>query len=437
MILKELNNKKIAIIGLGIDNYALIKYLLNKKIDCQLVIFEFKTKQEIGAYQELTKFKNITWRLGQGYTKDLSEFDLIVRSPGSLVHKDKKVKIGQAIITTPVNLFFIFCPTQNIIGVTGTKGKGSTASLVAHILQTAKKKVWLGGNIGIAFLAFIDKIKPTDWVVLELSSFQLEDIITSPHIAVFTNFVKEHLRPADPNNPNHHKTLAEYWRAKLNIAHWQLKSDYLIVNTNLKKKLKNSQLASKIIYFTKSDLPSQLPGAHNQENVAAAVAVAKLAKIKQTDIAKAVASFQGLIYRLQLVRGLRGVRYYNDSFATTPEATITALKSFTEPIILLAGGADKGSDFKQLAKIIKQRVKFVALLAGQATPKLKKALLTISYPKNQIVVFNNLPTAVKVAQEQAKIGEIVLLSTACASFGMFKNYKERGQLFTAMVQKLK
>ncbi|MFH0950852.1 MAG: UDP-N-acetylmuramoyl-L-alanine--D-glutamate ligase [bacterium] len=437
MVIKELNNKKIAIIGLGIENYALIKHLLNRKVACQLVIFETKIRQEIEQYRELAKHKNITWRLGQCYAKDLSEFDLIVHSPGSLVYKDKKVKIGQAIMTTPINLFFIFCPTKHIIGVTGTKGKGTTASLIAHILRTAKLKVWLGGNIGIALFAFIDKIKPTDWVVLELSSFQLEDIITSPHIAVFTNFVKEHLRPADPNNLNYHKTLAEYWRAKLNIAHWQTRSDYLIVNANLKKKLFKKKLASKIIYFTKSNLPSQLPGSHNQENIAAAIAVAKLAKIKQTDIVKAVASFQGLIYRLQLIRDLRGVKYYNDSFATTPEAAITALKSFTEPIILLAGGADKGSDFKSLAKIIKQRVKFVALLAGQATPQLRKALLNVGYPKNQMAVFTNLPAAIKATHEQAKIGEVVLLSTACASFGMFKNYKARGQLFTTAVQKLK
>ena len=437
MKLPDLQHKKIAIIGLGLENYALIKWLLAKKIDCQLVIFEKKDQAKIVYYSELSKFKNIDWQLGKYYPRDLTVFDLIVRSPGSIVHKDKQVKLGQALMTTAINLFFIFCPTKKIIGVTGTKGKGTTASLIAHILKTDKKKAWLGGNIGVAPFSFINKIKSSDWVILELSSFQLEDAITSPHIAVITNFASEHLVPADPNNPNHHKTLAEYWRAKFNIANWQTKQDYLIINSNLRKKIANKKLSSRIKYFIQSNLSSQLPGEHNKENIAAAVEVAKLVKIKQADIKKAVASFKGLIYRLQLIRSLRGVEYYNDSFATTPEATITALKSFTKPIILIAGGADKGSNFKQLAKIIKNKVKFVALLKGQATAKLKKDLLAVGCSKEQLIVFDNLKSAVKASQQQAKIGEVVLLSTACASFGMFENYKERGRLFTEAVEKLK
>ncbi|MFH1412703.1 MAG: UDP-N-acetylmuramoyl-L-alanine--D-glutamate ligase [bacterium] len=432
MVLKD---KKIAILGLGIENYALIKYLVKKNIKCNITICESHNKSELfDKYDDLKKItKHISWRLGKSHYKNLSDFDLIFRSPGSFILKDKKIKLGKAIATSSINLFFDLCASKKIIGVTGTKGKGTTATIIYEILKT-EKKTWLGGNIGVAPFEFIEKIKKTDWVVLELSSFQLEDIISSPHIGVITNFTKEHLAPADPNNPNYHKTMREYWTAKLNIAKFQNKSDYLIINKKLKL---GRRFKSKLIYFDKSNLQSQLPGEHNKENIAAAAAVAKIAGIKQSNIKKAVAEFKGLEHRLQMIKDFQGVKYYNDSFATTPESAITALQSFKKPIVLIAGGADKNSDFKALAKVIKKRVKYVALLKGKATPKLKRALVQTGYDKNNIDVFKNIKSAVKMSYKQAKINEVVLLSTACASFGMFKNYKERGKQFTEEVNKLK
>jgi len=423
-IIKDLQNKKIAILGLGLENLALVKYLLKHKIKCEITVFD--------ARKEIKNKLPIFWQLGKDYNKNLEKFDILFRAPGwpldcpgIKIAKKKGVKIS-----SPMQLFFELCPTKNIIGVTGTKGKGTTASLIYEILKISGERVWLGGNIGVAPFEFIDKIKKNDWVVLELSSFQLEDMTVSPHISVITNFYSEHLAPADPNNPNYHKTLKDYRDAKLNIAKWQSKNDYLILNS----KLKNLKIDSKKIYFKKSELLSKLIGEHNKENVAAAVAVAKIVGIKSKTIKKAVANFKGLEHRLEFVQEIKGVKYYDDSFATTPEAAIIALKSFYQPVVVLLGGADKGSDFQQLVKEVKKRCKFVVLLNGKSTPRIKKQLLKVSYETSRMKLVNNIVDAVKTAGVKAVAGDVVLLSTACASFGMFKNYKERGNLFKEQVK---
>jgi len=336
-----------------------------------------------------------------------------------------------------MKLFFELCPTKNIIGVTGTKGKGTTTSLIYEILKTAGKRVWLGGNIGVAQFEFMDKIKKTDWVVLELSSFQLEDMTVSPHIAVITNFYSEHLAPADPNNPNFHKSLKAYRDAKLNIIKWQRSGDMAVLNYELRNTNYGLNAKCKKFYFKKSELQSKLIGEHNKENIAAAVEVAKIVGVKQGAIKKAVANFKGLEHRLELAREYQGVKYYDDSFATTPEATIIAIKSFNRPIIILLGGADKGSDFKDLTKEVKKRCKFVVLLNGKATPRIKKELLKVKFSENKMKLVNNIKDAVATAQNQAVRGDVILLSTACASFGMFKNYKERGDLFKKQIKEIK
>ncbi len=438
MKLNDLTNKKIAFLGLGVENYALILFLIKKKVNGHLTICDQRGTKTLGdKFTKLNKYKNITWQLGKSFNQNLDRYDILMRSPGWPLacpgikqgHKNNLCLKT----TSAMNLFFDLCPSKNIIGVTGTKGKGTTASLIYAILKTAGKRVWLGGNIGTAPFEFLPKIKPSDYVVLELSSFQLEDIIKSPHLAVLTNFYAEHLAPADPFNPNYHHSLAEYLKAKLNITHWQKKNDWLVINQKLKSRNKQ-QTTNNIIYFTKSNLPSKLVGEHNKENIAAAAAVAKILKIKPAVIARAVKNFPGLEHRLEFVRERRGVKYFDDSFATTPESAIIALKSFNAPIILLAGGAEKNSNFKQLAKTIKQRAKFVCLLNGRATPRLKRELNKVNFTHHQI--FNNLAAAVKTATRQAAPGDIVLLSTGCASFGMFANYKERGKLFKQEVKKL-
>lgn len=436
----NLQNKKIAILGLGLENLALVNYILKHKIKCEITVCDARDEKQLGeSYQRLLRSRtlprnDIKWQLGKGYNKNLDKFDILFRSPGWPMSEVKSTN-------SPMRLFFELSPSKNIIGVTGTKGKGTTASLIYEILRADGKRVWLGGNIGVAPFKFIDKIKKNDWVVLELSSFQLEDMTVSPHIAVITNFYSEHLAPADPNNPNFHKTLDDYKKAKWNIVRWQKKNDYSIFNFQflIFKKIQNSkyQTNAKKVYFKKFELPSRLIGEHNKENVAAAVEVAKIVGVKQEIINKTVAGFKGLEHRLELAREYQGIKYYDDSFATTPESTMIALKSFNQPVIILLGGADKKSDFSQLAEEVKKRCKFVVLLNGQTTPRIKKELLKVKFAENKMKLVNNIKDAVAVARRQAETGDVILLSTACASFGMFKNYKERGRLFKVEAKSLK
>lgn len=446
MNLNNLKNKKLAFLGFGVENYALIVFLLSKKINCSITICnsEYPLGDERGS--ELKKFKNISFIYGNEYDKNLNEFDFIFRSPGYPLRKlNSKSLISK--ISSPMNLFFELCPTKNIIGITGTKGKGTTSSLIYEIIKLhlktsvldikKRKSVFLGGNIGIAPFSFIKKMKKNDFVVLELSSFQLEDLNKSPHISIITNFSREHLAPADPKNPNYHTSLSAYWKAKSNIFLHQKKSDYLILNQALNTRIKKYKTPSKLIFFNKSKLKSNLVGEHNKENIAAATEVAKILKIKKETISKAINNFQGLPHRIELIGEKKGIKFYDDSFATTPESAITALKSFNPgKIILLAGGADKGSDFKQFAKEIKKRVKFLVLLEGVATKRIINELDRIKFNSKNSQLVNSINHAVTLAMKQATSEDIILLSTGCASFGMFKNYKERGNLFKNELEKL-
>lgn len=444
MKLKDLYKKNIFILGLGIENYWLVKFLLKEKIDCQIYICDARSSKVLGEkYVELSKKKNIFWQLGIEYKDNLFIGNILFRSPGWPLNCPgvKEAKKQGSIIYSPMKLFFDICPAKNIIGVTGTKGKGTTSSLIYSIFKAAKKDVYLGGNIGVAPFSFLNKLKKDSCVVLELSSFQLEDLNKSPHICVITNFYSEHLAPADPNNPNFHKSLSAYWKAKANIFIHQNDNDWLVAGQQIEKRvlheLKITKAKSQVIFYDKSGFPSLLPGDHNRENIAAAVQVAELLAIKENIIRKAVSSFKGLEHRLELVREFVGVKYYDDSFATTPEATIIAMKAISAQKIMLLGGAEKNADFSQLARIAKKSVKFVVLLSGVATPRIKKELLAVGFKNNQMKLVHNIVEAVKVAKDKAVAGDAVILSTACASFGMFNNYKERGNLFKIEVNKIK
>ncbi len=482
MVLNQLKNKKIGILGLGIENYALVKYLRKTSIPCEITVCDQRSEKELGEkYTELiqrfsaqggsfsggkdSKTQRLFWSLGKNYNKDLHKFDILFRSPGmplfdrgimGAINRKQKTENRKQVdkfVSSPMKLFFDLCPTKNIIGVTGTKGKGTTSSLIYEILKTAGKKVYLGGNIGVAPFEFMDKLSKDDWVVLELSSFQLEDMQKSPKIAVITNFYKEHLAPADPNNPNYHKSAQSYWQAKSNIFKHQNKSGRLVLNLALLKKTnKHKQLIRDLNLYTFHSydnsassffidngylhllgssfaISTSLPGEHNLENIAAAALAARFAGARIVDIQRAISGFKGLEHRLEKVAEISGITYYNDSFATTPESTITALRSFDAPIILLAGGAEKNSDFRKLAREIKKRVRFLVLLDGLATPRLKKEMVKLKFPAGNMETVYDIKDAVGLAKSKAQKGDIILLSTACASFGMFKNYKERGILF--------
>jgi UDP-N-acetylmuramoylalanine--D-glutamate ligase len=426
MDLKNLENKKICILGYGIENKALVNFLIKKKINCSIIICDAKKDLE---YNPRTKTPKISLNTGKNYDKNLGQYDIIFRVAGYPLFSDslKKAKQSKTIIYDATKLFFDLCPSKKIIGISGTKGKGTVSSLIYKIIKDSGKKVYLGGNIGIAMFSFLDKIRPNNYVVLELSSFQLEDLKKSPHIAVLTNFYKEHLAPADPNNPNYHKSLSAYRKAKNNIFAYQKKEDFLIYNEkiNLKNWLKGK---GKKISFKKSNLKSKLIGDYNKENIGAAEATAKILKIKKEGYIKSIKNFKGLEHRMEYVACVNGASYYDNSFATTPDSTIMDIDIFNS-LILIAGGADKGANFEKLAKKINSKVKFLILLDGKGTKKIIKELNKINFPKNKRRTVKSMKEAIKTANLYSQKGDTILLSTACASFGMFKNYKERGDLF--------
>jgi len=435
--LNDLTNKKICFLGLGIENYALLMFLLQKKLRAEFFVCDARqniTSPASGTLSLIRRGHGVRWKLGKNYDRDLDKYDIIFRIAGYPLFNKNIIRAMMAGVTvsSPAKIFFDLCPSKNIIGVTGSKGKGTTASLIFQILKDAGKRVHFGGNIGVPLFSFFKKIKPDDWVVLELSSFQLEDLHLSPHIAVITNFFPEHLAAADPLNPNCHKTLAAYWEAKAVIFTHQNKRDFLVVSEELREKLRHEKIPSRVRYFGSLALPTPLVGSHNKRNIAAAQTVARIVGISRGQIKKSIAAFNGLEHRLELVAVKDNRRYYNDSFATTPEASITALNSF-EPghILLLAGGASKASDFSSFAGEVKKCVHEIVLLPGKGSREIKIALNAAKF--KHVHTAPDMKQAVAAAERFSQPGDVILLAPACASFGIFKNYKDRGEQFKRAV----
>lgn len=378
---------------------------------------------------------------------DLAGYDLLVRSPG--VHPSKLPE--DANVTSVTNEFMDVCPAP-IFGVTGTKGKGTTSSLLAEMLKKAGKTVHLGGNIGVPALDLLPNIQPDDIVVLELSSFQLIDAKKSPHVSICLMIVPEHL--------DYHADEAEYWDAKGNIFAHQGPSDIAIYNKNSQPSMdlaftsagqripydaegidkSGAYVSDDAIWYQDTRICSvsdvALLGRHNLQNVCAALAAAWHETQDVSAIAEAIRTFQGLPYRLQDIRTVNTVRFVNDSIGTTPESTIAALEAFSEPKVLILGGSDKGASFADIShRIASSNVSGVVIM-GQTGDQILAELEMAGYPNEQIKRVDDMPSAVKASQELAEDGGVVLLSPACASFDMFESYKERGEQFNAAVQAL-
>lgn len=445
--MQNLKNQKVGVLGLGDENLALVKYLVRKHTN--VVICDRKSREELGEYYNEVKDLPVQFRLGEHYLDHLEDFAVVFRAPGLPYFNEKiqKAKKSGVEVSSQIRLFFTLCPCP-IIGITGTKGKGTTTALTGDILKKAGKDVYIGGNIGQPPIDFTDKLTKDSIVVLELSSFQLQDIDRSPHIAVVLDIKVDHL--------DYHKDEAEYIDAKKNIVRYQKHSDSAVINADYLTSFEFAALTkAQVYYFSRrksvdqgafvmdrnlilrvndKDTPIisidkiQLRGEHNLENICAAATAAYLAGADIEVVKQGISTFRGLEHRLELVAEINGIKYYNDSFSTTPDTTIAAINSFSEPIILLAGGSEKNADYAELGEAIDtSSVKTVILMGVTTAPRIKAE---IKNPRVKIIdTAKNIDEVMETVKSEMKPGDVVLLSPASASFDWFKNYKDRGNQF--------
>ena len=459
--LVEFNNyikfRKVAIIGLGVSNIPLLDYLYDKK--AQVTVFDTKSYDEIPKeiLDKITAY-SFTFSFGTDSLSKLKGFDLIFRSPSCLPTKpelEEEAKRG-AIVTTEVELLMKMCPCK-VIGVTGSDGKTTTTSLINAILQNSRFRTHLGGNIGTPLFTKLNEFRPEDILVLELSSFQLMGMEVSPNISVITNIT--------PNHLNIHKDYEEYIDAKKNIFKFQNENDILVLNydneitRNCAKEAKG-----KVIFFSSNEKLENgyivennvikkcedrvrthllntneiiLRGKHNYQNIAAAFAATESLVNIDTAIETAK-NFKPVEHRIEFVREINKVKWYNDSASSSPSRTISALNAFDEDIVLIAGGYDKNLDYSVIAKPILEKVK-VLILIGQTSGKIFEAVKNESDKENKkidIYMCENLNKSIDVAYKNAKPGQVVLFSPASASFDMFKDFADRGKKFKEAVNSI-
>lgn len=457
----EFNNyirgKKVAVLGIGVSNIPLIDYLY--KHASIVTLFDKKEEEKIDK-AVINKIKDYGMKLslGENYLEKLTGFDIIFRSPSMRPDTPEIVKELErgAILTSEIELVIEMCP-GTVIGVTGSDGKTTTTSLIYEILKENGKKCYLGGNIGIPLFTKIEEMDEETYVVLELSSFQLMTMKVSPKISVITNIT--------PNHLDIHKSYDEYIEAKANIFKYQDEEGLLVVNydneitRNLAKKANG-----KVIYFSSKEKIENgiivddriikkaedglrrhilntknmvLRGMHNFEDACAAIgATSSIVDIENQ--AKAIKDFKGVEHRLEFIRKIDNIKWYNDSIGSSPTRTIAGLNAFDEKIVLIAGGYDKHLDYTPIAKPIVEKVSSLILI-GQTADKIEKAVrdeLKAQRKTMNIYRVNTLEETAKVARDVAKLGEIVLFSPASASFDMFKDFMERGNKFKKIVQEM-
>ena len=448
MKIKQLYKKDsvITVLGLGKSGIAAANLAVKKGFK---VFASDSGKQK--TYKQMGLNKAVRCEFGQHSDKVL-QADIIVKSPGlaSDLHVLKLAKKKKIPIISELDFALNFIRCKKIIAVTGTNGKTTTTTLIYKIIKKEYKNAVVAGNIGYPISSVVKKINSDTILVLELSSYQLEDSPSfKPEISVSLNITPDHLK--------HHKTMANYIKAKANIFKNQTNKNFLIYNYEdkiLKKEILKSK-ATKFAFndttskqcisynngiFTLKDkakkenfsIPVKLLGKHNIDNILASIAAAYCAGIKLEIIKKAVSLFKGVEHRIEFVRNLRGVKYYNDSKGTNVDSTKVALEAFDKNIHLILGGQDKGSPYTPIFNLIKEKVKNIVLI-GEAAPIIKKALKGSVKMYNAGTIFN----AIKIIQKLAVSGDIVLFSPACASFDQFKDFEDRGRVFKQIVSALK
>lgn len=420
-------NKRVTVMGLGLLGRGVGDALFLAECGAELTITDLKTKEQLKkSLKKLKKFKNIKYVLGKHRLKDFRNANFILKAAGvpldsPYIKEAKKYHI-------PVEMsaaLFAKLSGLPIIGVTGTRGKSTVTHLIVHILKAAGQKAILGGNVrGISNLQLLKKAKSAKIAVLELDSWQLQgfgDSKISPHISVFTNFLSDHL--------NYYKNdTKKYFANKSYIYKFQNKNDILVLGPKMKGLVKSAK--GKILNADIKNIPKSwrvvLLGRHNLENIACAFKVAKILGIKNEIIRKAVESFKPVAGRLQMVKKVRGIYIYNDTNSTTPDAVIVALNSFSQKVILIMGGMDKGAKFGKLLKVLQTKTKYIFLTPGNGSDRVKIKSIKVS----------NLRNAVWGAFRKAERGDVILFSPGFASFNMFKNEYDRGDQFLRIVKDL-
>lgn len=449
--------RKVAIIGLGVSNLPLLDYMYDKR--AKVTTFDEREEKQIPK-QVMDKIKNygFNFYFGKKSLENLNGFDIIFRSPSCLPTRKelKQEEANGAMITTEIEMLMKICPCK-IIGVTGSDGKTTTTSLIYSILQNAGFNTYLGGNIGNPLFTKLSEMKPEDIVVLELSSFQLMGMEVSPNISAITNIT--------PNHLNIHKDYEEYIEAKKNIFKYQKENDVLILNYDNEITRNSSKEAKgKVIFFSRKEKVDNgfivdgrcikkcedgirehifngedaiLRGNHNLENIATALAVTKDLVPAQQAI-ETIKKFKPVEHRIEFVKEIDQVKWYNDSASSTPTRTLSGLNAFDEDIILISGGYDKNLDYKPLGKPIVEKVKAL-LLIGQTSGKIFEAVkqeLENQGKSLDIYMCETLEETVQLAKKLAKPQNVVLFSPASASFDMFKDFADRGNQFKKLVNEL-
>ena len=453
---KNIKGKKVAVIGLGVSNKPLIQYLYN--LGANVTVFDNRIKEKIDEdiWNKVIELK-LNYSIGDNYLNKLKGFDYIFRSPScrpDLPEIVEEVNRG-AILTSEIEQVLKLAPCKKV-GVTGSDGKTTTTTLIYNILSK-KYKCFLGGNIGTPLFTKISEMRPEDIVVLELSSFQLMNMEISTDIAVVTNIT--------PNHLNVHKDYQEYIDSKANIFLHQNDNGLLVINYDNDITKNFAKLAKgKVKYFSRREkLPNgvifddgivkscdndlrrhiiaqkdvKLRGMHNIENICAAIAATESLVDVETQ-KEAISQFTGVEHRLEFVREIDGVKWYNDSVSSSPVRTIAGLNSYDEKIVLIAGGRDKNLDYSIIGKTIVDNVSKLILM-GETADKIKNSVeseLETQHKTMPIIKVTNLKDAVLNANKLSKSGEIVLFSPASTSFDMFKNFADRGIKFKEEVMKL-
>ncbi len=446
----KINGQPISVIGIGVSNRPLISFLLS--MGACVTAHDRKTKEQLGDIATELQNAGVKLVLGENYLDEING-KIVFRTPGLRFDHPSLLKAKEkgAVITSEMEVFVSLCPAK-IIAVTGSDGKTTTTTLIHEMLKKAGYKTHLGGNIGMPLLSQVETIDETDFVVLELSSFQLHTMTQSPDVSVVTNIT--------PNHLDYHKDYSEYIDAKKNLILYHMQGDVSVLNfdndvtnafskeTKANVKMFSTKNPSADIYTDGTEIfvngkpclsvsDIKIPGKHNVENYMAAIGA--VYPFVSHDVIKEVAkTFGGVPHRIELVRELDGVRYYNSSIDSSPNRTINTLNVFSEPVVLIAGGKDKGIPYDEIGEPVLEHAKALILI-GATSGVIYEAVKKAMERKNKTIpVFfeTDYKDTVLRAKEQANPGDVVLLSNASTSFDMFQNFEQRGNHFKELVNEL-